>query len=209
MEPLPTRPYEEQAREWPRTGRHILAHYDESSLIVYQAYRPSIAQYALTHGAFGGPDFSFTRMSWIKPNFLWMMYRSAWGTSPGQEVVLGIRISRTFFDTLLATAVASSYDPGDPGTHEEWQDRVRTSDVRLQWDPDHDPGGGKLERRAIQLGLRGEVLRAYATSEILGIYDMTPLIEEQRPNAQREGWKLLRTPVERVYVPRETDTQRA
>ena len=29
--------------------------------------------------------------------------------------------------------------------------------VRLQWDPDHSPSYEKLERRAIQLGLKGQV----------------------------------------------------
>ena len=29
--------------------------------------------------------------------------------------------------------------------------------VRLQWDPDHTPKAGKCDRRAIQLGLKGEV----------------------------------------------------
>ncbi len=70
MNPLPTQSYVEQAARWPRAGRHILAHFDASSVIVYQAYRPSIARYAVEHGLFGGPEFSFSRMSWIKPNFL-------------------------------------------------------------------------------------------------------------------------------------------
>jgi hypothetical protein len=74
----------DQEVAWPRQGRHILAQYDEKTVIVYQAYAPAIAEFALQHGYFGGP-FSYSRMSWIKPNFLWMMYRSGWGTKPGQE----------------------------------------------------------------------------------------------------------------------------
>src|SRR6476620_9141200 len=70
----------------PKTGRHIIAQYNETSVVVYQAYRPAIAHFALEHGYFGG-EFSLGRMSWIKPNFLWMMYRSGWGTKVGQEVV--------------------------------------------------------------------------------------------------------------------------
>jgi hypothetical protein len=49
------------------------------TFVVYQAYRPSIGAHALTHGAFGG-DFCYSRMSWIKSNFLGMMYRSGWGS---------------------------------------------------------------------------------------------------------------------------------
>ena len=65
---LVTEPYSEQVKVWPKEGRHILAQYDDT-LVVYQAYRPSIGRYAAEHGAFGG-DFSYSRMSWIKPNFL-------------------------------------------------------------------------------------------------------------------------------------------
>jgi hypothetical protein len=76
---LVTEPYLAQFRRWPQTGRHILAQFDESTIVVYQAYRPAIGNFAASHGYFGGP-FSLNRMSWIKPNFLWMMYRSGWGT---------------------------------------------------------------------------------------------------------------------------------
>jgi len=197
--PLPTQLYLEQAARWPRAGRHILAHWDESSVIVYQAYRPAIAHWALAHGQFGGPQFSFSRMSWIKPNFLWMMYRSAWATAEGQEMVLAIRLSRSFFEQLLRGAVASSHARDSAETRDEWQARVRASEVRLQWDPDHGPSGGSLERRALQVGLRGATLRAYASSEIIELIDMTPFVAAEREHAKREGWKELRTPLEEVY----------
>lgn len=201
MTSLPTELYLDQLARWPKAGRHILAHADASSIIVYQAYRPSIAAFVLRNGVFGGPEFSFSRMTWIKPNFLWMMYRSAWATSPGQEAVLGLRISRTFFERVLGSAVASTHASHADETREEWQKRLASSEVRLQWDPDHDPMGGKLERRAIQLGLRGEALRSYATSELEEVIDMTPLIAQQRSNTPRERWPFLRTPVEEVYRP--------
>ena len=103
---LLTERYINQIDQWPKSGRHILAQFDTDSVILYQAYRPSIGQFASEHGYFGG-DFSFSRMSWIKPNFLWMMYRSGWGTKPGQKVTLAIRIRRSFFDSLLTQAVES------------------------------------------------------------------------------------------------------
>ena len=95
---IPIAKYTEQSTNWPSSGQHVLASFDQDSIIVYQAYKPSIGQYAIEHGRLGGPDFSFTRMSWIKPNFLWMMYRSGWGTKPGQEITLGLRLKRTYFD---------------------------------------------------------------------------------------------------------------
>jgi hypothetical protein len=47
---------------------------------MYQAYRPSTGAFAIAIDCLGGSDFSFNWMSWTKPNFLWMMYRSGWGT---------------------------------------------------------------------------------------------------------------------------------
>src|SRR5262249_29621059 len=197
---LATELYPEQAKRWPAEGRHILAHYDDHSIIVYQAYRPSIGRFTIEHGQFGG-GFSFSRMSWIKPNFLWMMYRCGWGAKEGQEIILGLRLRREFFDSILAQAVPSSHDERHYSTREQWQDALATSSVRLQWDPDHDPAGAKLDRRAIQLGLRGEVLEAFGQRALLEVIDMTEFVTEQRPHAASPGFAALRTPVERVYVP--------
>jgi hypothetical protein len=196
---LATELYEMQLRDWPREGKHILAHYDESSIIVYQAYRPSIGRFALENGRLGGPEFSFSRMSWIKPNFLWMMYRSGWGSKGGQEVTLALRVRRTFFDYILAQAVPSSYQPDFPGGREGWSAAVSASEVRLQWDPDHSPTGEKQERRAVQLGLRGRALEALAGPELIEIIDLSDFVRSQRDYVAQSQIAALRTPTERVY----------
>ncbi|MDE3231051.1 MAG: DUF4291 family protein, partial [Chloroflexota bacterium] len=49
--------------------RDIRADFDERSLVVYQAYRPEIAEAAVRAGRFVAP-FSLNRMTWIKPSFL-------------------------------------------------------------------------------------------------------------------------------------------
>lgn len=199
---ISTQRYLEQKALWPSEGRHLLASYDDETIVVYQAYSLAIGRFAAEHGRFGG-DFSYRRMSWIKPNFLWMMYRSDWGRSVNQEVVLAVRLRRKFFDSILEQAVPSSYTSALFATHEEWQHAVANSDVRLQWDPDHSPSGEKLERRAIQLGLRGEVLEAYGKREIVEIVDMSDFVAEQRENAVRARLEELVTPLERVYRPAE------
>src|SRR3954447_23879457 len=102
-------PYLLQAAGWPVSGRHVLAQYDDQSVVVYQAYRPAIGVFAAQQGYFGG-EFSLSRMSWIKPNFLWMMYRSGWGTKEGQEVTLAVSLKREAFDIILSQAVPSSFD---------------------------------------------------------------------------------------------------
>ena len=75
------------------------------------------------------------------------------------------------------------------------------SNVRLQWDHDHDPSGRLLARRAIQLGLRGSVLRAFGKRELMEVIDMTQFVATQRQLLQCAGVAELRTPVERPYVP--------
>ncbi len=189
--------YTEQQSEWPQSGRHVLAQYDDTSLVVYQAYRPAIAEFAVKHQRFGG-EFSYTRMSWIKPNFLWMMFRAGWATKEGQERILAVRLKRDFFDELLRDAVPSSFDSERFASHEDWKAAIERSDVRLQWDPDHDPLGKPLERRAIQLGLRGRTLRRYGEEALLGIEDITPFVIAQRAHL-RDGFAELVVPRERVY----------
>lgn len=197
---LITEPYSEQIKVWPKEGRHILAQFDSDTIMVYQAYQPSIGRYVVEHGRFGG-DFSYSRMSWIKPNFLWMMYRSAWGTAERQEVTLALRLRRAFFDSLLAQAVPSTWDRAQFATREEWARAVEASSVRLQWDPDHHPSGAKLERRAIQLGVRGEVLEAFGQRELVEVLDVSEFVAEQRQRLASGGVAALVTPHERVYRP--------
>ncbi len=198
-------PYGDQLAVWPQEGRHILAQFDDDTVIVYQAYRPAIGRFAAENGAFGG-DFSFSRMSWVKPNFLWMMYRSGWGTKVNQEVTLALRIRRAFFDSLLAEAVPSSWDRDQFATEEEWTRAVGRSSVRLQWDPDHHPSGAKSERRAIQLGLRGEVLEVFGRRELMEVIDLSAFVAEQVSALSSGGPSALFTPRERVYRPADPAT---
>lgn len=90
---------------WPKEGRHILAQYDENNIIVYQAFCPEIAEFAVQNGKFGGPKYSFSRMTWIKTNFLWMMYRSNWASSKGQERILAISLRKDGFDEILSRSI--------------------------------------------------------------------------------------------------------
>jgi hypothetical protein len=186
--------YAAQQAHWPTAGRHILAQFDDESVVVYQAYALEIGLYAAKHGRFG-PGFSFTRMSWIKPNFLWMMFRSGWGTKEGQEVTLAIRMQRAAFDAIILAGVPTSYDPKRFASEADWRRTGASTCVRLQWDPDHDPAGAPLERRAIQLGLRGKTLKQFATEWIHSIEDISALVATQRNRPLSE----LQVPLERVY----------
>ncbi len=195
---LLTEKFIEQQPCWPESGRHIMAQYDDSTIVVYQAYRPSIAEYAVSHGRFG-QDFSFNRMSWIKPNFLWMMYRCGWASKSGQERVLAIRMEQAGFDAICEQAVPSSFYPERYTARSVWQAAVAESDVRSQWDPDHDPRGEPVDRRAVQLGLRGAVLRKYSDEWIREVIDITEFVHKQKTILDQKGVGDLLIPVERVY----------
>lgn len=196
--PLELERYTDQVRRWPTSGRHVMAQYDEEGVFVYQAYKPSIATYAVEHQGFGA-DFSFNRMSWVKPNFLWMMYRSGWATKDGQQRVLALRVKRAVFDSWLSNCVSSSFDRNVYGDRQAWQLDVKKSELRLQWDPDHDPSGQPLERRAVQLGIRGNALAAFRGEAFLAVHDVTEYVEAQREFAVPGRWEELVLPREEVY----------
>ncbi|MDV6375769.1 DUF4291 family protein [Deinococcus arenicola] len=207
---FPTELHAVQSARWPQTGRHILAQCGEldgqPTIVVYQAYRPDIAEYAVQHGYFGGP-YSFSRMSWVKPNFLWMMSRCGWATKPDQERVLALTVARARFDRWLMGAVPSS--PGTSGMDEaQWRSALTASDVRLQWDPDHAPDGRPLPRRAVQLGLRGRTLAEFGRpmgegGALLRLEDITDFVQGQRANLGQP--QCLLTPREEVYRPEDSE----
>ncbi|MBA3937854.1 MAG: DUF4291 domain-containing protein [Planctomycetes bacterium] len=191
---LDWKPYADVCGRWPAAGRHILASYDAEEIVVYQAYRPEIADHAVQHQRFGGP-FSLNRMSWIKPNFLWMMHRCGWAGKPDQQRVLAIHLRMQAFIGILGSAVWSSFQPGLHASPEAWSAAVDGSDIRLQWDPDHDPAGRAQPRRAVQLGMRGQALRSYAQDWLTRIEDITAQVHAQA--GRRGDPRALLVPDER------------
>ena len=172
-------PYTTTLENSPQSGQHILAQQTGELLVVYQAYKPATAKFAVANQVFGGLDYSFNRMSWIKPNFLWMMYRCGWAEKENQERVLAIWMDKKYFEQILAQSAFSSFQPQHHKSHDDWRQELNETEVRLQWDPDHDPYGKKLERRAIQLGLKGNALKEL-NNHIKFIDDITPFVIEQK-----------------------------
>ena len=167
-------------------------------IVVYQAYKPSIAEYAVENQKFGGKDFSFSRMSWIKPNFLWMMYRSGWAGKENQERILAIWIKKDDFLRILQESVFSSFNKEIYSTEENWRKELGLKNVRLQWDPDHDYKGNKLDRRAVQLGLKGVDLENFSNNQIACIEDITDFVKEQKILIDSGNIENLLIPKERV-----------
>lgn len=167
--------HKENSENVPTAEYVIRAAYTDRTIRVYQAYRPEIALAALKAGRFV-PPFSMGRMTWIKPSFNWMMYRSGYASKPGQEVVLGIDITCEGFEWALENAVLSKFTPSIHGSHENWESLLERKPVRIQWDPERDwriqPVPGV---RAIQIGLEGEAVERYVNQWIVHIEDVTPV----------------------------------
>ena len=153
-------------------AREIRADYDESTIVVYQAFNEAIAAPAVERQTFV-PPFSIHRMTWIKPSFLWMMERSGWGTKPGQERVLAVRITRRGWeDALGRAALTESPEAGAP--------------VRVQWDPERSVRGAKLPFRSIQVGLGRAIVGRYVGEWVREIRDLSDLVARLR-RLRREG----------------------
>jgi hypothetical protein len=154
--------------------RQIRAVCTDTTITVYQAYSSQIIEPALQAQKFV-PPFHFNRMTWIKPSFLWMMYRSGWGTKGGQERVLAIEITRSGFQWCLENACLSHFDPAIHVSEATWQEAKERSPVRVQWDPERSIRLARLDCRSIQIGLCGAAVEMYVADWIVRIRDVTSL----------------------------------
>jgi hypothetical protein len=166
--------------------RQVRAVYDEDSITVYQAFAAEIAVPAVRTGSFARAPFGLDRMTWIKPSFLWMMYRSGWATKPGQEHVLSVRIRRDGFEKALSCAVLSHLEPETYPDHAAWEAQKAASPVRIQWDPERDLTLQQLPYRSLQLGLSGSIVREYVHDWVIGLDDITDRVREIH-EAVRDG----------------------
>ena len=145
--------YSEQTKLWPTVGNHFLAHRPSEGIItLYQAYKPEIARPAVQEQRLNASsEFKLGRMTWAKPSFLWMMYRSGWASKRDQQCILAINVRASWlFDALSRHAKLSAIG------------KTRSGKVVVQWDPDHGWDGSRRRRRAIQIGMRGSVALEFA-----------------------------------------------
>ncbi|MFM9557486.1 MULTISPECIES: DUF4291 domain-containing protein [Streptomyces] len=168
----------------------IRADHDARTIVVYQAYAPAIADAALRAGRFVEP-FSFRRMTWIKPSFLWLMHRSNWARKPGQERVLAVRITRAGWEEALSRAVPTTADPA----------AVARADVHVQWDPERSARGAALNHYSIQVGIGRRLIRTFTDEWVVDLTDLTPQVRKAAALMQSgQTAKAQRLfPPERVY----------
>ena len=177
--------------------KEVFAHYDRQCIRVYQAYNPEIAKEAAALQTFG-EHFNRNRMTWIKPSFLWMLYRSGWGTKKNQECILALDIYQSTFEKLLELAVLTSPD-SDGCTGAQWERAFHETTVYCQWDPDRTINGTPMNRAAIQIGLKGSTLSDVLESGICRIEDLTPLVRKWNEQRKKGTLNAKQLPVEKQY----------
>jgi hypothetical protein len=115
---------------------------------------------------------------------------------------LAIKLSRQGFEEIISKSVSTSLNSSSSSSssREEWKEKLKSSEVRIQWDPDHNLKGEKMERRAIQLGMKGDILKKYSDEYIISIEDITEFVSEQYELIKTDKLDQIVTPVEQVYV---------
>jgi hypothetical protein len=180
--------------------QQIRALFDAKTITVYQAYNKKIALPAIKNNRFEAP-FSFNRMTWIKPSFLWLMERSNYGTKSNQEYILGIKLKREAWEKLLNMGVLTHPDLHIYKSASHWQESFDAAKVHIQWDPERNLKGGKLEIRSIQVGISRFLIHDFNEHWIEQIEDYTPLVKKinqlRKAGKYKEAKRLL--PSEKIY----------
>lgn len=158
--------------------KEVRATYTREFIRVYQAFNSSIADSALKNNQFISPPFKTERTTWIKPSFLWMMYRSGWATKKDQERILAIDMKHTAFLWALDHSCISHFNSNIYKSREEWEIAKDNSVVVVQWDPERDIFLKKLDYRSIQIGLTPPAAKIYATEWIIKVSDITDIAQK-------------------------------
>ncbi|MDQ7809712.1 DUF4291 family protein [Amycolatopsis sp. A133] len=131
--------------------RQVRAAQTETTVRVYQACSPAVADVALEKQAFerGGTVP-------VVPSFRLAAYGSDNGRKLGHERVLAVDLTREGFEWALA----------HPGP------------VLIQWDAERDLDHTALNFQAIRLTLSGEAVDHYVGEWITAITDVTPIVRD-------------------------------
>lgn len=178
----------------------IRADYDKDTIVIYQAYAPAIAESALKKQRFVAP-FSFNRMTWIKPSFLWLMHRSNWGQKRGQQRTLAVRITRTGWDKALSLGVLTHPERAVFPNPLQWQTQFQKAMVHIQWDTERSLRGAALNYDSIQVGISRHLIDEFVDDWIVSIKDLSPMVRKIRQFIKSgKGKKAKRLlPPEKVY----------
>lgn len=180
--------------------KQIYATYDDEGLFVYQAFKPKTVANAVARGTFG-TGFNTNRLTWIKPSFAWILQRTQYATKHRMNAIARIKLSHEGWLQILNQSIPTQYDANRYTTEESWQKALENAPVIHQWDPERDLAGKKLDRAAIQVGMRNEALSlSYVNEWIIGIEDVTDLAREIGKLSRLNNSTLPEVPEEQVYT---------
>ncbi|HAS41638.1 MAG TPA: DUF4291 domain-containing protein [Microscillaceae bacterium] len=179
--------------------KQVYAAYDDEGLYIYQAFKPKTVANAVAKGTFGA-GFNTNRLTWIKPSFAWVLQRTQYATKHRMNAIARIKLSHEGWLHILSQSVPTQFDANRYENEEVWQQALEAAVVIHQWDPERSLTGKKLDRAAIQVGMRSEELSLqYVNEWILGIEDVTDLAHEIGAVARDRDPVLPEVPEEKVY----------
>ena len=176
----------------------IFADFDDEGIFVYQAFKPKIVDVAVKLGTFG-KGFGLDRITWIKPSLCWVIRRTKYGTKNRMQAVARIKISHAAFKEILNQSIETHWNEALFPQQKNWQSTINNSDVIHQWDPERDIVGRRLNRQAIQIGIRGEVIKKYVSHYIIGVEDISDLVHEIGKVKKSGSNKYPEMPIEKEY----------
>lgn len=178
----------------------VRANYQERTIVMYQAYNAKIADIALKSQRFETP-FSFHRMTWLKPSFLWLMHRSQWGQKSNQQRILAVHITRVGWERALALGILTHPEPSVFPVASEWAAAFQNAPVHIQWDTERSIRGAGLNHFSIQVGISRHLIREYVDQWIVKIEDLTATVAKIRGFLKSGNVKDVKRllPPERVY----------
>ncbi|KAL6711147.1 hypothetical protein ACN47E_005678 [Coniothyrium glycines] len=144
----------------PTPYRQIRALQTETTITVYQAYSAAIALPAVEQQKLNAsPNFSTTRMTWIKPSWAWMLYRSGYSyKDPGQECILALTMTKEALLNLLRQSLVNEHISSLKEGDDLASPPAVAPCVRVQWDPERTVRLQKLGYRSIQIGVPGALV---------------------------------------------------
>lgn len=176
----------------------IYADYDEEGVYVYQAFKPKIVKVAVELGTFG-KGFGLDRITWIKPSFCWLLRRSKYGTKNRMQAIARIKLSHEAFLEILNQSIETHWNESLFSKEDDWTKKINKSDVIHQWDPERDLIGKRLDRQAIQIGIRGQVIKKYVSDFIIGVEDVSDLAHAIGKVAKSRSNNFPAIPIEKEY----------
>jgi hypothetical protein len=177
--------------------RQIRAQYDNETITVYQAYSAQIGDAAVQFQKLSASSaFDYGRMTWIKPSWSWVCYRSGYTYKDDRQCrILALKMKHEHFNELLRQAFVGHGAADEAGA------------VRVQWDPERAPTLQKLPWRSIQIGIPRSLSRKWVEEWIISIDDVTErarslkeAVEQEPGVSDEELVKRELVPVERVYT---------